>query len=44
MQTGKLYNVKKGAWHALLMERDAKVLIVENHSTGPENSEYFYFR
>jgi len=40
----KIYNVKKGAWHALLMEKDAKVLIVENHDTARENSEYYYFR
>lgn len=41
---GKIYNVKKGSWHALLMERDAKILIVENHDTTKENSEYYYFR
>jgi len=40
----KIYNVKKGAWHALLMEEDAKVLIVENHNTVRENSEYYTFR
>ena len=44
MQPGKIYNVKKGTYHALLMERDAKVLIVENHNTGRENTEYYYFR
>ena len=44
MEQGKIYNVKCGAWHALLMERDAKVLIVENHNTSRENSEYYYFR
>ena len=44
LETGKIYNVKKGAWHALLMERDAKVLIVENEDTSRENSEYFYFK
>ena len=44
MQRGKIYNVKKGAWHAMLMEKDAKVLIVENDNTARENSEYFYFR
>ena len=44
MQIGKIYNVKKGVYHALLMERDAKVLIVENHNTSRENTEYFYFR
>ena len=44
LETGKIYNVKKGAWHAMLMEEDAKVLIVENHNTARENSEYYYFR
>ncbi len=44
MEPCKIYNVKKGTWHALLMSRDAKVLIVENHDTCRENSEYFYFR
>ena len=44
MQQGKIYNVKKGAYHALLMEKDAKVLIVENHNTSRENTEYHYFR
>ena len=43
MMPCKLYNVKKGAWHALLMEKDAKVLIIENHNTSRENSEYYYF-
>ncbi len=40
----KIYNVKRNAWHALLLERGAKVLIVENHDTSRENSEYYYFR
>ena len=44
MESLKIYNVKCGAWHALLMNRDAKVLIVENHNTAKENTEYFYFR
>lgn len=44
MEQGKLYNVKCGTWHALLMSEDAKVLIVENHSTGKENSEYLPLR
>ena len=44
MEMGKIYNVKRGAWHALLMEEDAKVLIVENHNTSRENTEYLYFR
>ena len=41
---GRIYNVRCGAWHALLLEPESKVLIVENHDTARENSEYFYFR
>jgi len=44
LEIGKIYNVKKGVYHALLMDRDAKVLIVENHNTSQENTEYYYFR
>ena len=44
LETGKIYNVKKGAWHNILIEKDAKVLIVENHNTGLENTEYHYFK
>jgi mannose-6-phosphate isomerase-like protein (cupin superfamily) len=44
LEIGKIYNVKRGVFHALLMERDAKVLIVENQNTGRENTEYYYFR
>ena len=44
MEKGKIYNVKKGAWHALNMSRDTKVLIVENHNTTRENTEYYYFK
>lgn len=41
MEAGKLYNVKMGAWHQMIMNEDAKVLIVENAETGADNSEYF---
>ena len=44
LENGKIYNVKKGAWHALCMNGDAKVLIVENHNTSRENTEYYYFK
>ena len=44
LECGKIYNVKCGAWHALLLDRDAKVLIVENHNTSRDNTEYMYFR
>ena len=43
LENGKIYNVKKGAWHNILIEKDAKVLIVENHNTGLDNTEYYYF-
>ncbi len=34
----KLYNVKRGVWHAHMLSRDASVLIVENRDTTSENS------
>ena len=41
MEPGKIYNVKAGTRHNVLLEKDSKVLIVENHDTGPENSELY---
>ncbi|MBR5453996.1 MAG: hypothetical protein IKV54_07950 [Clostridia bacterium] len=41
LEIGKIYNVKVGAYHNILLEKDAKVLIVENHNTGLENTEYY---
>lgn len=38
MEPLKLYNVKKGAWHAHTPSADATVLIVENVDTVDENS------
>lgn len=40
MEKDKLYNVKRGSWHAISCSRDALVLIVENDDTGIENTEY----
>ncbi len=40
MEQCKLYNVKKGVWHAIKVSKDAKVLIVENHNTSLENTFY----
>ncbi len=40
MERGKLYNVKRNAWHTILLSRDASVLLVENRDTRRENSEY----
>ena len=40
MEHGKLYNVKRNAWHSVLLSQDASVLLVENRNTARENSEY----
>lgn len=40
MERGKLYNVKRDAWHTVMLSRDASILIVENQDTGEGNSEY----
>jgi len=40
MQPGKLYNVKKNAWHACVLSQDATILLVENRDTGIENTDY----
>jgi len=39
MERGKIYNVKRNAWHTILLSRDASVLLVENRNTGKHNSE-----
>ncbi len=40
MEAGKIYNVKRSAWHTIWLSRDASVVIVENCNTVRENSEY----
>lgn len=40
METGKLYNVKRNAWHTIVLSQDASILLVENQDTGEANSEY----
>jgi ureidoglycolate hydrolase len=40
MESGRLYNVKRNAWHTLIMSREASILIVENRDTGDRNTEY----
>lgn len=40
MEFGKIYNVKRGVWHTVVLSRDASVLIVENRDTGDGNSDY----
>lgn len=40
MEPGEIYNVKRSAWHTILLSRDASVLLVENNDTGEHNTEY----
>ena len=40
MKPGKLYNVRKNAWHCCVLSRDATILLVENNDTGKENTDY----
>ena len=40
MEIGRLYNVKRLAWHTVLLSNDASVLLVENRDTDEHNSEY----
>lgn len=44
MRAGVLYNVKKGTWHAVVLSRDATILLVENRDTARENSSYYDLR
>ena len=39
MVSEKVYNVRAGVWHTVLLSPDASVLIVENSDTGEGNSE-----
>ncbi len=39
MEKCKVYNVKKGLWHHIVVSEDATVLVVENSSTSKENTE-----
>ncbi len=40
MEIGRIYNVKRLAWHTVLLSPDASVLLMENHDTDEHNSEY----
>lgn len=43
LEPGKLYNVKCGTWHAISMEKETKVAVIENRDTSPQNTEYYFF-
>ena len=38
LKLGAVYRVPQGIWHTQAMSRDAKILLVENTGTTPENS------
>jgi hypothetical protein len=40
MMVGRIYNVKRLAWHTVLLSPDASVLLMENRDTDEHNSEY----
>jgi mannose-6-phosphate isomerase-like protein (cupin superfamily) len=40
LEVGKIFNVKKGVWHSVILSTDGSVLIVENRNTGRENTDY----
>jgi ureidoglycolate hydrolase len=36
----KMYHVKRGAWHVVVLSRGASLLLVENRDTSTGNSDY----
>ncbi len=40
LEPEKIYNVKRGVWHTVVLSKDGSVLIVENRDTCRENSNY----
>jgi ureidoglycolate hydrolase len=41
LEPGKIYNVKRGVWHSIVLSKQGSVLIVENMNTNGANSDYF---
>ena len=39
MEKCKVYNVKQGEWHHIVVSPDATVLVVENSNTSKENTD-----
>ena len=40
VKSGKIYNIKKGVWHAVIAQPDTVLVIVENESTSKKNTLY----
>lgn len=41
LETGRIYNVRRGAWHAVITQPGAKLAVIENSDTGAHNSEKY---
>ena len=39
MEQGRVYHVRKGQWHHIVVSRDAVVLVAENSNTSAENTQ-----
>ena len=39
MEPGKVYNIPATLWHNAVMEKGTKMVLIENASTGPANSD-----
>ncbi len=44
MEKCKVYNIKKGIWHHIVVSPDATVLVIENSNTSPDNTERRFFQ
>lgn len=42
MEPGVVYNIPKGMWHNIAMEKDAQIIIVEKDNTHLNDCEYHY--
>lgn len=42
MKKCKVYNVKKGLWHHIVVSKNATVLVIENSNTSKDNTERKY--
>lgn len=44
MEKGIVYNIPKGVWHNIAMEKDAEIIIVEKSDTHLNDFEYFWLK
>lgn len=42
MEKGIVYNIPKGVWHTIAMEKDAEIIIVEDADTHLNDCTYFW--